>query len=95
MLPTDSIAVEIDAGIVGNTRYWKRQSRSTNQPNQRQVTLIEREQIAEHASALGLPNIAAGRVRSNIETEGIDLVPLAGRVVRVGGAGLHITFANA
>ena len=45
MLPADSIAVETDAGIVGNTRYWQRQS----------------------------------------------LVPLAGRVVRVGGAVLHIT----
>ena len=90
MLPADSIAVETDAGIVGNTRYWKRQSRSTDQPTQRQVTLIEREQIAEHASALGLPGIAAGRVRSNIETEGINLVPLAGRDVRVGGAVLHI-----
>ena len=90
MLPADSIAVETDAGIVGNPRYWKRQSRSTDQPTQRQVTLIEREQIAEHASALGLPGIAAGRVRSNIETEGINLVPLAGRDVRVGGAGLHI-----
>ncbi len=90
MLPADSIAVEIDAGIIGNTRYWKRQSRSTDQPTQRQVTLIEREQIAEHASALGLPGIAAGRVRSNIETEGINLVPLAGRDIRVGGAVLHI-----
>ncbi len=90
MLPADSIAVEIDAGIIGNTRYWKRQSRSTNQPTLRQITLIEREQIAEHASALGLPGIAAGRVRSNIETEGINLVPLVGRDVRVGGAVLHI-----
>jgi len=90
MLPADSIAVETDAGIVGNTRYWKRQSRSTDQPTQRQVTLIEREQIEEHASALGLPGIAAGRVRSNIETEGINLVPLAGRDIRVGGAVLHI-----
>ena len=84
------LIIETDAGIVGNTRYWKRQSRSTDQPTQRQVTLIEREQIAEHASALGLPGIAAGRVRSNIETEGINLVPLAGRDVRVGGAVLHI-----
>ena len=90
MLPADSIAVETDDGIVGNTRYWKRQSRSTDQPTQRQVTLIEREQIAEHASVLGLPGIAAGRVRSNIETEGINLVPLAGRDIRVGGAVLHI-----
>ena len=90
MLPADSIAVETDAGIIGNTRYWKRKSRSTDQPTQRQITLIEREQIAEHASALGLPGIAAGRVRSNIETEGINLVPLVGRDVRVGGAVLHI-----
>ena len=90
MLPADSIEVESDAGIVGNIRYWQRQSRSTDQPTQRQVTLIEREQIAEHASALGLPGSAAGRVRSNIETEGINLVPLAGRDVRGGGAVLHI-----
>ena len=90
MLPADSIAVETDAGIVGNTRYWKRLSRASHQPTQRQVSLIEREQIAEHASALGLPGIAAGQVRSNIETEGINLVPLAGRDVRVGGAVIHI-----
>ena len=90
MLPVDSITVETDAGIVGNNRYWKRLSRSSDQPTQRQVSMIEREQIAEHASALGLPGIAAGRVRSNIETEGINLVPLAGRDVRVGGAILHI-----
>lgn len=90
MLPADSIVVEIDAGIVGNNRYWKRLSRASNQPTQRQVSMIEREQIAEHASALALPGIAAGRVRSNIETEGINLVPLAGRDIRVGGAILHI-----
>ena len=90
MLPADSIAVETDAGIVGNTRYWKRLSHASDQPTQRQVSMIEREQIAEHASALGLPGIAAGQVRSNIETEGINLVPLAGRDIRVGGAILHI-----
>ena len=90
MLTTDSIAVETGAGIVGNTRYWQRQSSTTGRPNQRQVTLIEREQIAEHARALRLPDIAAGRVRSNIETEGIDLIQLVGHDVCVGGAVLHI-----
>ena len=84
MLPADSIVVEIDAGIVGNNRYWKRLSRASNQPTQRQVSMIEREQIAEHASALGLPGIAAGRVRSNIETEGINLVPLGWLVAGTG-----------
>ena len=73
MLPADSITVETDAGIVGNTRYWKRLSRASNHPTQRQVSMIEREQIAEHASALGLPSIAAGQVRSNIPTQTIHV----------------------
>ena len=90
MLPADSITIETNAGIVGNTRYWHRQSRSTGKLTKRQVSLIEREQIAEHANALGLPGIEAGLVRSNIETEGIDLVALVGHKIRVGEAMLYI-----
>ena len=91
MLPVDSITIETNAGIVGNTRYWQRQSRSTGKPTHRQVSLIEREQITEHANALGLPSIEAGLVRSNIETEGIDLVTLVCRKIRVGEATLYVT----
>jgi len=91
MLPANSITIESNAGIVGNTRYWQRQSHSTGKPTHRQVSLIEREQIIEHANALGLPSIEAGLVRSNIETEGVDLVALMSRKVRIGEATLYIS----
>jgi MOSC domain-containing protein YiiM len=73
-------------GIQGNPRYFGRMSRSTGKPSRRQVTLIEREQIAEHAVTLGLESISPGAVRSNIETDGVDLISLIGREVRIGDA---------
>ena len=73
-------------GIADNPRYFRRRSRSTGQPSRRQVSLIEREQIAEHAAALGLATIAPGAVRSNIETSGVDLQSLVGRQVQIGEA---------
>jgi MOSC domain-containing protein YiiM len=73
-------------GISGDARYFGRLSRDTGQPARRQVSLIEREQIAEHATALGLPAIAPGAVRSNIETAGIDLIALLGSEVEIGEA---------
>lgn len=82
----DSIEVVAEKGIVGNGRYFGRLSRSSGQPSKRQVTLIEREQIAQHAATLSLETIPPGMVRSNIETTGIDLVALIGREVRVGEA---------
>ena len=72
-------------GIVQDKRYFGRKSRN-GEPTKRQLTLIEREQIAEHAAILGLPSIREGLVRSNIETEDIDLVPLAGLRLRIGTA---------
>ena len=72
-------------GILQDKRYFGRKSRN-GEPTKRQLTLIEREQIAEHAAALGLQSIREGLVRSNIETENIDLVPLAGRRLRIGTA---------
>ena len=76
-------------GIVQDQRYFGRKSRS-GEPSKRQVTLIEREQIAEHCAVLGLSSIPPGVVRSNIETEGIELVALEGCEVRVGTAVLRI-----
>lgn len=76
-------------GILQNKRYFGRKSRN-GQPTKRQVTLIEREQIAEHGAVLGLESIPPGLVRANIETGGIDLVPLCGATVRVGTAVLLI-----
>jgi MOSC domain-containing protein YiiM len=77
-------------GILGEPRYFGRKSRSTGEPSQRQVSLIEREQIAEHAAALGQAEITPGAVRANIETRGINLVALVGREVRIGEARLAI-----
>ena len=85
-------AVEIveGKGITGDARFFGRLSRDTGQPSRRQVTLIEREQIAEHATALGLPSITPGAVRSNIETTGINLISLLGREVEIGEAVLRL-----
>ena len=85
----EEIELVAEKGIVQDVRYFGRKSRAGG-PSKRQVTLIEREQIAEHAAVLGLKSIPPGVVRSNIETEGIELVALAGKRVRVGSAELLI-----
>jgi MOSC domain-containing protein YiiM len=64
-------------GIAGNKRYFGR-------PTRRQVTLIEREQIAEHAAVLGLESLPPGAVRSNVETEGVYFSLLKGKYIRIG-----------
>ena len=81
-------AIELVAGkgILDEPRYFGRLSRTTGEPTRRQVSLIEREQIAEHAVALGLEAIFPGAVRSNIETQGIKLISLLGRQVQIGSA---------
>src|SRR5206468_4367471 len=70
--------------------YYGRISRDRGQPSKRQVTLIEREQVTEHAAKLGLQTIPPGAVRSNIETSGIDLVALVGREIEIGDAVLFL-----
>ena len=86
----EAVELVTGQGIQGDTRYYGRLSRDTGQPTRRQVTLIEREQIAEHATALSLPSIPPGAVRSNIETTGINLIDLLGRDVEIGGAVLRL-----
>jgi MOSC domain-containing protein YiiM len=76
-------------GILGNRRYYGRKGRD-GVPTKRQVSLIEREQVAEHAAALGLPRLSPGAVRSNIETVGVELVPLVGRRIEIGTAILEV-----
>jgi MOSC domain-containing protein YiiM len=73
-------------GVKEDTRYFARASRSTGQPSRRQLSVIEREQISEHAAVLGLLSIPPGVVRSNIETSGIDLQALVGKQVEIGTA---------
>jgi hypothetical protein len=86
----ESIEVVADKGILGEPRYFGRISSHTVQPSLRQVSLIEREQIAAHAVALGVPSIPPGAVRANIETTGVNLIALIGRQVQIGGAILFL-----
>ena len=84
----ESFELIADKGIQGNGRMFDRISRRTGLPTKRQVSLIEREQITEHAEALGHPGFAPGDVRSNVETEGVELTAWVGQRVRVGSATL-------
>src|SRR5262249_42876869 len=86
MQTTQQIEVVEAKGIQNEPRYFGRTSRDTGQPNKRQITLMERELISEHAATLGLEAISPGAVRSNIETTGIDLVSLIGKEVEIGEA---------
>jgi len=86
----EEIEVVEAKGILGEPRYFGRVRREDGQPNPRQITLMEREQISEHAAALGLQTIVPGAVRTNIETLGIDLIALIGREIEIGEALLFV-----
>ena len=86
----DQIELVEGKGILGEPRYFGRVSRETGRSSKRQVSLIEQEQIAEHAATLGLQSIVPGAVRSNIETAGIDLVALVGSEIEIGDAVLFL-----
>ena len=90
----EAIEVIEAKGILGEPRYFGRLSRDIGQPNRRQISLIEREQLLEHAAGLGLKSIPPGAVRANIETLGINLVALVGREVELGQALLLIYAAR-
>lgn len=77
-------------GIQGDCRYFGKLSRQTGLQSRRQVSLIEREQIAEHAVALRAGTIPPGAVRANIETNGISLISLIGRKIQIGTAVLFL-----
>ena len=82
----DSFEVVAEKGIREDGRYFARTNENTGEPNPRQVSLIERDQLAEHAQAFGLPEIPPGAARANIETDGIYLTDHVGQRVRVGAA---------
>src|SRR4051794_7333724 len=72
-----------EKGITEDKRYFGRVN--YGKPAKRQVTLIEREIIDQHAATLGA-DFNPGAVRSNIETTGIDLISLLGHEVQIGEA---------
>lgn len=90
MQSVNEIEVVAGKGIAGEPRYFGKISHRTGQPSRRQVSLIEREQIAEHAATLGLQSIPPGAVRANIETTGIDLIQLIGKQIQIGEAVLFL-----
>jgi MOSC domain-containing protein YiiM len=89
MISVTQITLVQNKGIAEDVRYFDRRSRRGG-PSRRQVTLIEQEQIAAHASALALPEIASGRVRANIETTGISWSECIGKEVRIGTAVIRV-----
>ncbi len=86
----EAVQVVTGKGIQDEPRYFGRISSKTGQPSLRQVSLIEREQIAAHAAELGVSGIAPGAVRANIETQGVKLVELLGQKIQVGRAVLWL-----
>jgi len=68
LLAGEQINLQEGRGIVEDRRYFARTSRRTGNPSRRQVSLIEGEELAKHATALGLEVIPPGAMRSNVET---------------------------
>lgn len=90
MRPVAQFHAVAGRGLEEDGRYFGRTSRSTGQPSRRQVSLIAREEITAHAQALAIADIRPGAVRANIETEGVEWVPLVGQQVQVGDAVLFL-----
>src|SRR6266404_1662844 len=86
----DVIEVIAEQGLAGEPRYFARVNQTTGKPSRRQVTLIEREQVAQHAATLGLEKIPPGEARANIETQGVDLVAFVGQQIQIGDAVLFL-----
>ena len=89
MRHADEIEVVVGKGIRRNGRFYGRTNRFTGAPSRRHVSIIAREQLSEHIAALGLESLPPGRVRSNIETVGVNLMALVGCHVAIGEAVLH------
>lgn len=84
MTDTSEIEVVAGKGILGEPRYFERKRRS-GEPSRRHVTLIEREIVDQHAKALRA-ELPPGRVKSNIEIMGVDLITLIGKKIQIGDA---------
>ena len=80
----ESAMLSPEAGLVGD-RYGGRSG------GKRQVTLIAREDLAALASFLGRDAVSPLVLRRNLLTEGVNLLALKQRRVRVGEAVLEIT----
>jgi MOSC domain-containing protein YiiM len=88
LLEVTEIFAEAGMGIVGDNRVFARKNRA-GKISRRQVSLMGREEIARHATALGLSEIDPGAVRANIETNGIELTAFIGCEMEIGEAVLR------
>ena len=73
MRSVNEIEVVAGKGIAGEPRYFGKISRRTGQPSRRHVSLMEREQIAEHAATLGMQSIAPGAVRADARCQDLRI----------------------
>ena len=79
MIDVKSFELIADVGIKKNGG-----SRNYGNNGRRQVSLIEREQLSDHAADLANAYFSPGQVRANIETKGIKLVELIGSNISIG-----------
>ena len=84
-LPANELTLVAEKGIKGNG-----EGRMYDNGSRRQVSLIGREQLSKHAKALACPILSPGDARSNIETEGINLIEWIGCNARIGEAELYL-----
>ena len=89
MIDVKSFELIADVGIKKNGG-----SRNYGNNGRRQVSLIEREQLSDHAADLANAYFSPGQVRANIETKGIILVELIGSNISIGKTKLQIIKAR-
>ena len=89
MINVDSLELIADVGIKRNGG-----NRNYGNNGRRQVSLIEREVLSEHAVDLAIPYFYPGQIRANIETKGINLVELIGSNIGIGKTKLQIIEAR-
>ena len=89
LISVASVEAVEQMGLREDTRYFGRRA-ADGGPSARQVTLMEREQMAKHATALGVECFPPAAVRANLETFGLDLVSLIGQSLQVGEAVLYL-----
>ena len=89
MIDVKSFELIADVGIKKNGG-----SRNYGNNGRRQVSLIEREQLSDHAADLANAYFSPGQVRANIETKGIKLVELIGSNISIGKTKLQIIKAR-
>ena len=90
--------------MLSDTRQKAVFARGTRIRNHRQVSIVDRSELAEIAAALGITDLAPGVIADNICTEGIDgltalprmtrLVFADGAVLMLGGENFPCTIAG-